>query len=105
MNNMATIVTLEKKISPILKSNDVEFAGVFGSYARGEQKDSSDIDIVVRFSPKKQIGLIGFVGLERILSEALNRKVDLFTETSVDKYIRDEVAKDLKILYGQRQGI
>ena len=102
---MNKLINLEKKISPILKSNDVEFAGVFGSYARDEEKDGSDVDLVIRFSPQKKIGLFGFVGLEQALSSELKRKVDLFTEDSVDKYIRKEVSKDLKVLYGQRQSI
>ena len=97
------IKQLEQTVIPILKSNDVEFAGVFGSYARGEAREDSDVDIVVRFSPQKSIGLFGFVGLEQTLSVELKRKVDLFTEDSVDKYIREEVSKDLKVLYGQRQ--
>lgn len=96
---------LEEKITPILKSNDVEFAGVFGSFARGENRKNSDIDLVVRFSPKKSISLIGLVGIQQDLSGLLNKKVDLFIEDSIDKYIREEVAKDLKVLYGQRQGI
>lgn len=96
---------LDKKITPILKSNGVEFAGVFGSFARGEEKENSDIDLVVRFSPQKRIGLFGFVGIQQDLSDILNRKVDLFTEDGIDKYIREEVAKDLKVLYGQRQAI
>lgn len=99
------IVTLEKKITPILKSNDVEFAGVFGSFARGEEKPDSDIDIVVRFSPQKRVGFIALIGLEQTLSGILDRKVDLLTERGIHPYIKEYVSKDLKILYGQRQSI
>lgn len=94
---------MEEQIIPILKNHGVEFAGLFGSVARGEAREDSDIDIVVRFSPQKQIGLFGFVGIRQDLSDMLQRNVDLFTENSIDKYIRAEVSRDLRVLYGQRQ--
>jgi uncharacterized protein len=100
---MTDIKGIEKKITPILKRNDVEFAGVFGSYARGEAKENSDIDIIVRFSAPK--GFFGLIGLERELSETLGIKVDLGTEGTVHPLIVPDVKKDLKVIYGQRQAI
>ncbi len=92
---------IEKKIIPILKRNDVEFAAIFGSRARGEAGSDSDLDVLVRFSVP--IGLYDFIGLEQDLSEVLKAKVDLVSEESVHPYIKENVAKDLKILYGKRQ--
>jgi len=79
----------------------VEFAGLFGSYARGEAKKSSDLDIVVRFSAPKT--LFDLVGLQQELSKKLGKKVDLGIEKSIHPYVRPNVAKDLKIVYGQRR--
>jgi len=87
-------------IKPILESNDVEFAGVFGSFSRGEERKDSDIDLLVRF--RKPIGLFKLVGLERALSEKLGRAVDLVTEGFISPFIKDEVMKDLKIIYEKR---
>jgi len=87
-------------IKPILESNDVEFAGVFGSFSRGEERNDSDIDLLVRF--KKPIGLFRLVGLERMLSEKLGRAVDLVTEGFISPFIKDEVMKDLKVFYEKR---
>lgn len=94
---------LERKIIPILKRNDVEFAAVFGSRVRGEARLDSDVDILVRFSAP--VGLYDFIGLEQNLSEVLDRKVDLVSEESVHPYIKSNVAKDLKVLYGKRRYI
>lgn len=91
---------LLKNIEPILKENDVEFAGLFGSYARGEEKSGSDIDILIRFKEPK--GLFEFVGLERKLSEVLHRKVDLVTESGLCRHIKDNVLKDLQPIYGRK---
>ncbi len=96
--------TLAKKIIPILQANNVEFAGVFGSVARGEASNKSDVDLLVRFG-NRLIGLFRFVGLERELSEALNHKVDLVSEKYLHRLIKDNVARDLKVIYGQRRYI
>lgn len=89
-----------KVLIPILKRNDVEFAGLFGSYAKGTANKKSDVDLLVRFS--KPIGLFKLVGLERKLSQTLNKKIDLVTEGFLSPYIKDDVFHDLKIFYGKR---
>lgn len=92
------LATAEKeKIVEICRRNDIEFCAVFGSFARGEADETSDIDLLVRFS--KPIGLFGFVGIEQELAEALGRKVDLATDKMIGKYIRESVMRDLKIIY------
>jgi|SRR3989344_4759863 len=95
------IELVKKKITPILTRNNVEFAGVFGSYARGSAKRKSDIDMVVRFSTPKT--LFDLAGIQQELTKALGKKVDLGTEKSIHPYLRPNVAKDLKVLYGQRR--
>lgn len=89
-----------KKIIPILKSNNVEFAGIFGSYAKGTANKHSDVDLLVKFN--KPIGLFKLVNLERKLSQALNKKIDLVTEGFLSPYIKDDVLQDLKVFYGKR---
>ena len=91
---------MTQKIIPILESGDVEFAGVFGSYARGEEMSDSDVDFLVRF--KKPKSLFNIVGLEIELSEALNKKVDLVTESGLCPHIKEAVAKDIQPIYGKR---
>lgn len=89
-----------KEINPILKENGVEFAGVFGSFSRGEMKKTSDVDILVRFvSP---LSLLKLIHLERILSKKIGREVDLITEDSLSPIIKQEVLRDLKPIYGSR---
>jgi len=94
------IEQIKDKIVPILKSSDVEFAGIFGSYARGEVTKDSDIDILVRFANRKS--LLDLVHLENTLSDTLNRKVEVVTEGFISPYIKNYVLSDLKILYGER---
>ena len=89
-----------KTIIPILKSNDVGFAGIFGSYAKGTANAKSDVDLLVRFNKPKS--LFKIVSLERELSVALNKKIDLVTEGFLSPYIKEDVFRELKIMYGKR---
>jgi len=89
-----------QEIIDICQQNDVSMLGVFGSVARGDATEQSDIDLLVRFSKRK--GLLAVVRLERILSEVLGRKVDLLTEGAISPYIRENILKDLQVLYGSR---
>lgn len=56
--------------------------GVFGSYARGDQTEESDIDVLVTFTEKP--GMFTFVALAEHLEALLGRKVDLMTRDSLD---------------------
>ncbi len=85
------------KLSEICRQNDVSKLGVFGSVARGEDDESSDIDLIVEFSKPKS--LLTLVALERKLSAALSRKVDLLTEAAISPYLRDGIKRDLRIIY------
>lgn len=84
----------------MLKASNVKFAGFFGSFARGEAKKTSDIDILVRFS--EPISLLGLIRLERIISEKIGKDVDLVTEDSLSPFIKEEVLHDLKTIYEKR---
>ena len=88
------------RLIDICRQNDVSMVGIFGSMARGEAKKRSDIDLLVRFSRRKS--LLAVVRLERELSEALGRKVDLLTEAALNPYLRERVMKELRIVYEKR---
>ncbi|MFA5857411.1 MAG: nucleotidyltransferase domain-containing protein [Candidatus Pacearchaeota archaeon] len=69
---------LKPKIIKILKKNKVARAGIFGSYARGDQNKKSDIDILIEVNGKK-FSLLDLIALEMELQEKLGIKVDLLT--------------------------
>ena len=87
-------------ITKILEENDVEYAGVFGSRARGDNKPQSDVDLLVRF--RKTPGLFRFIGLQNKLSDSLGVPVDLMTEDGLSPYVRDAVLRDLRTVYERR---
>ncbi len=67
--------------------------GIFGSYARGEQNESSDLDILIDFD--ETINLIELIGLEQELSDLLGVKVDLVTLKSVHPSLKPYIDSDL----------
>ncbi|MDI6731805.1 MAG: nucleotidyltransferase family protein [Candidatus Margulisbacteria bacterium] len=82
------------KFKPELeKSYNVEEIGIFGSYVRNEQKEDSDLDILVEF--REVPGLFKFMHLEDYLSSILGIKVDLVRKKAlkprIGRYILNEV--------------
>ena len=88
---------LFKKIVSILAGYRVKKIAIFGSYARGEAKPESDVDILVEFSERKS--LLDLVGIEQELSEALGVKADLLTEKSISPYLIDRIKKEMEVIY------
>ncbi len=77
-----------------LKGFDPIKVGIFGSFARGDNKKDSDIDILVEF--KESPSLLTLIKLENDLSEILGIKVDLVTTGALkNKRIKKSIKKDL----------
>ncbi len=88
----AQIKEIVRKSLPLLKQNGVVKAGIFGSYARGEQRKNSDVDMLIKFKGRKS--LFDLVGLEQELEEVLGKKVDLLTYQSINYLIKDRILKE-----------
>lgn len=67
---------------------------LFGSVARGESKESSDVDILVEFAPQARVGLFQFVRLRRELSELLGCEVDLATPEALHRDLKEDILKE-----------
>jgi predicted nucleotidyltransferase len=96
MSELNEIIDKLKEIKPVIeKEYSVEEVGIFGSYVRGEQTETSDIDIMVALKQGHAVGLIEFAGLKEFLSNILGLQVDLITKKGIKpalkKYILNEV--------------
>jgi predicted nucleotidyltransferase len=81
-----------------LQEYDPVMIGIFGSYARNENHEASDIDILVKF--KSTLSLLQLVHLERLISKELGIKVDLVTEGAIkNKIVKENISKDLEIIF------
>lgn len=91
--NLQKIIDAIKQNMGILKQNyKVKKFKIFGSFARNEQREDSDIDILVEFS--ESVGL-EFFALENYLSEILGIKVDLVTEAALKPVIKENVLNEV----------
>ena len=99
MTNKNELRKLQQKIVPILKSNNVVRAGIFGSYARGEAKKRSDIDILIKVKKGGKFSLFDLVGLQMELEEKLGKKVDLLTYNGISPHLKKYILEDeIKII-------
>ena len=89
-----------QSLRPLFVSGGVSYAGVFGSFARGEATESSDVDILVRLD--EPMSLFQLVRFERELSEKIGRPVDLVTEDALNPLMWDEVLRDMETIYEKR---
>ena len=92
-----TVNSLEevKKLAiPILKAHKIKKAAVFGSFARGDFDDKSDVDILIE--PPEGFSLFDLAGLHLNLEDTLGRKVDVMIYDSINPLIKDKVMKEKK---------
>ncbi|HLD58733.1 MAG TPA: nucleotidyltransferase family protein [archaeon] len=82
---------LKPKIVRVLKKHGVKKAGVFGSYAKGNPKKSSDVDILIELG--RDVSLFGFAGIKLELEDSLKKRVDLVEYCCIKPLIRESVLK------------
>lgn len=90
----------KQTIVDICKRYDISYCAVFGSFARGDASEASDLDLLVKFS--KPAGY-KFFGLANELEAALGKRVDLATDKMIGPYIRDSVMRDLQKIYEETE--
>lgn len=93
--NRAEIIS---KIQKFFLDQPVIKAYIFGSFARGDNDEKSDIDIMVELDFRQKIGL-NFVRMQLDLQELLSKKVDLVCEGAVSKYILPVIDKEKILIY------
>ena len=99
MQNVESIKrTLSKHKAELQQKYKVKTIGVFGSYVRGEQKRSSDVDIFVEFDEDAEIGFFKFLELEELLSHMSGVKVDLVTKGVLKPYIGKCILQEVVIV-------
>ena len=94
---LSLLSSIKKKVLPILKKHAVKRAAIFGSFARGEAKARSDVDLLIEYKTKNK-SLFDLVSLKLDLEESLKRKVDLITYNSIYSRIRDRILAEQVVI-------
>ncbi len=93
----------QNRVIEILQQNQIEFAALFGSRAKGLAVKNSDYDILVEFSPKANIGIFEVSGIIEKIEHEVGNKVDLVSKKFLHPLLHDEIIKTMRVLYDQRQ--
>lgn len=80
----------------VLRKYKVKSIALFGSYVRNEQKEDSDIDLLVEF--EEGVTLFDFVDLQDSLSEILGKKVCIVSKRALSKYIGPYILKEAEAI-------
>ncbi|MEO8149857.1 MAG: nucleotidyltransferase domain-containing protein [Bacteroidia bacterium] len=91
-----------QKINTYLESQPVDKAWIFGSYARNQQNDNSDIDLMISFSKNSKITLFKYADMLLALEKITGRKVDLVEEGQIKYWAKAYVEKDKILIYERR---
>ncbi|MEI6243223.1 MAG: nucleotidyltransferase family protein [Chlamydiota bacterium] len=96
-NTTITLAWIKKKVLPVLKKHAVKRAAIFGSFARGDAKAKSDVDILIEYLGKDK-SLFDLVDLKSDLEKTLSRKVDVVTYSSIYWRIRDQILTEQVVI-------
>jgi len=84
---------------PMIKGYGVKRIGLFGSFARGEQTDLSDVDVLVEFH-QDQKTFDNYMDLKYFLEELLDRKVDLVIAEAIKPDIKSNITGSVRYVQG-----
>jgi uncharacterized protein len=96
MTTTQKILSTLTAVKPELTVFKVQEIGVFGSVIRGEQNESSDIDVLVSLG--KDADLLDLIGLSQFLEERLNHKVDVVPRNALRPELREQVLREVRYL-------
>ena len=94
---MHTIESIRERIEPICNKYGVESVRLFGSYARGEARETSDIDFFVELGSIRDLFTLSAFRLD--LVDALQTEVDLVTKSPENPEFQKEWMRDEVLLY------
>lgn len=92
MSTKKQLESIKRIVIPILKKNGVVKAGIFGSYARGEERKKSDLDFLIKFGGRKS--LLDLVGLKLELENKLKKEVNLTEYAIIHPLLKERILKE-----------
>ncbi|MBQ9418009.1 MAG: nucleotidyltransferase domain-containing protein [Bacteroidales bacterium] len=94
---------LQQTIAEYFSTQPVLKAWLFGSYARGEEQEDSDVDIMVTLDKDAHVGLFKLSGMRLDLQDIIGKEVDLVTERGLLSCARESVNSDKILVYERAQ--
>ena len=92
--------TFIDSIKAYLETQPVSKAWLFGSYSRGEEREDSDVDIMVQYDRSKQrVGLFTIVRIQQQLQQLLGRPVDLVEDGTLMPFATESANRDRVLIF------
>ena len=86
-------------IKAICEKNHILYLGLFGSYARGEESDDSDVDFVVDLPPT--LSLLDVVGIQLEFEDLLHKKIDLTERDTIKQRLKPFILNEIEEIYSK----
>jgi len=90
-------IEIQEKLASVMAKYGIKRAAVFGSVSRGDDRPESDVDILIEIG--QPMGLFIYSRFIQEMEELLQRKVDVVTNNSINKFIKPYILPELKTIY------
>lgn len=92
-------MSITSKLQDFFKTQPVEKAWVFGSFSRGEEREDSDVDIIVKFDKSERISLLRYCRMICDLEDLMGRSVDLVEDGQLMPFAVESADNDKILVY------
>ena len=86
-------------IANYFKTQPIQRAWIFGSFARGEETQLSDVDLLVQYDENARISLLKHAAMICELEKLLDRPVDIVEDGTLRPRVKESVNRDRKLIY------
>ncbi len=94
--------SLVNKLSEYFANKPIEKAWIFGSYARSEEKNNSDIDIIVNFCSDAKVTLFSYIHIVNELHALTGKKIDLVEDGQLKHFAKNSAENDKILIYERK---
>jgi len=89
------IIAKIKAQEPQIRAEGVEHLAIFGSRARGDEQDASDLDVLIEIAPGRRFSLLNLSGVGLLIEDATGLPTQVVLSRSAPKDLKDRISGDL----------
>ena len=98
-NQLDGSIPFKETLTDYFRTKPVKRAYLFGSYVRGEQSETSDVDILVELDYEKGADFFGFIQMQEELALLLKKPVDLLSANGLSKFVKPYIDAEKQLIY------